>query len=99
MVMTLLRSMSYSLKFHKKALKEWKKLNSPIREQLKKKLAQRLLQPRVQTDQLHGTKDRYKIKLRASGYRLVYEVSDQEVCIWVLVIANRDTVYTMLDFR
>jgi mRNA interferase RelE/StbE len=91
--------MSYNLKFHKKALKEWEKINPPIREQLKKKLAQRLLQPRVPADQLHGTKDRYKIKLRSSGYRLVYEVNDQEIYILVLVIANRDTVYTILDAR
>ena len=30
--------MTYSLKFHEKALKEWQKLGEPIRNQLKKEI-------------------------------------------------------------
>jgi len=32
----------------------------------------------------------YKIKLRASGYRLVYEVIDQEICVMVIAVGKRD---------
>lgn len=34
--------MSYKLLFHKKALKEWNKIDSKIKEQFKKKLQEKL---------------------------------------------------------
>ena len=46
--------MTYSLKFHEKALKERQKLGEPIRNQLKKKLMERLENPHVQADRLSG---------------------------------------------
>ena len=74
--------MTYSLKFHEKALKEWQKLGEPIRNQLKKKLMERLENPHVQADRLSGFSTAlYKIKLRSSGYRLVYEVNDNQIYI------------------
>ena len=91
--------MTYKLFFHKKALKEWKKLTSPIKEQFKKKLQKRLESPRVQSDKLHGIADRYKIKLRASGYRLVYEVLDKDVSVVVIVINHRERVYGLAEAR
>jgi mRNA interferase RelE/StbE len=66
--------MSFELGFLEEALKEWKKLDSNTREQFKKKLSERLTNPRAPSAQLSGHKDRYKIKLRSVGYRLVYEV-------------------------
>lgn len=68
--------MSYKLKFLPSALKEWNKIGATIREQLKKKLRERLEEPEVLADRLHGFKNHYKIKLRSSGYRLVYEVEE-----------------------
>ena len=65
--------MSYELAFDSRALKEWQKLGHTVREQFKKKLSERLINPRVPAARLHGHTDRYKIKLRASGYRLVYQ--------------------------
>ncbi len=66
--------MSYSLKFLPVALKEWQKLNPTLRDQMKKKLAERLKNPRIQSDKLSGFQDVYKIKLRSAGYRLAYKV-------------------------
>ena len=63
--------MSYKLRFHTLALAEWHKLDGSVREPLKKKLAERLEQPRVPHDALHGMADCYKIKLRSAAYRLV----------------------------
>lgn len=57
--------MTYKLKFLPAALKEWEKLATPIQSQLKKKLAQRLEQPRVPSCKLAGYDSVYKIKLRA----------------------------------
>lgn len=56
--------MTYKLAFNESALKEWKKLGHTIQEQFKKKLRERLENPRVPASQLHGRKDQYKIKLR-----------------------------------
>ena len=85
--------MSYDLQFLPSALKEWQKLGSTIREQFKKKLAERLETPRVQGDVLHGIEHHYKIKLRASGYRLVYRVEDQTVTVVAVGKRERSEVY------
>lgn len=93
--------MIYKLKFLPVALKEWKKLGETIKEQLKKKLEERLENPRVPAAQLNGLKDYYKIKLRTSGYRLVYKVCDKEICVIVVAVAKRDKgyVYALVEKR
>lgn len=93
--------MTYKLKFHSRALKEWQKLGSPVREQLKKKLSERLDNPHVPSARLSGRSNRYKIKLRSSGYRLVYEVNDNEITLLVVAIGRRDgdKVYGIADKR
>ncbi|MEG9487430.1 type II toxin-antitoxin system RelE/ParE family toxin [Mannheimia indoligenes] len=88
--------MTYKLKFHRKALKEWEKLGEPIKSQLKKKLAERLENPHIEGDKLKGNlANLYKIKLKSLGYRLVYEVNDGEITVLVLAIGKRErsTVY------
>lgn len=89
--------MTYNLKFLPSALKEWKKLDRTIQVQLKHKLAERLQNPRVPASRLHGFLDHYKIKLRSSGYRLVYEVIDREICVLVIAVGKREggRVYKM----
>ena len=82
--------MNYKLKFLPTALKEWKKLDNTIRIQLKKKLKERLQSPHVPSCQLSGFENHYKIKLRASGYRLVYEVINKEICVLVIAVGKRD---------
>ena len=82
--------MTYSLAFVESALKEWRKLASPIRDQFKKKLAERLEQPRVPSAKLHNMPDCYKIKLRAVGYRLVYQVDDNLVIVTVIAVGRRN---------
>lgn len=82
--------MSYELRFKESALKEWRQLNAPVREQFKKKLAERLEQPRVPSAALHGARDLYKIKLRAAGSRLVYQVDDGIVTVTVIAVGKRE---------
>ena len=82
--------MSYKLKFIPTAFKEWKKLDNSIRLQFKKKLKERLEQPKIPSSQLSGFENHYKIKLRASGYRLVYEVIDQDICVMVIAVGKRE---------
>ena len=80
----------YRLKFLPSALREWKKLAVPIKEQLRRKLKERLGNPRIPASRLHCFSDIYKIKLRSSGYRLVYEVNDLEVTVLVIAVGERE---------
>ncbi|WP_447893848.1 type II toxin-antitoxin system RelE family toxin [Vreelandella sp. GE22] len=93
--------MTYRLRFVPAALKEWEKLGAPVKNQFKKKLAERLENPRVPADKLSGYDAIYKIKLRTAGYRLVYEVVDDELFVYVLAVGkrNKGKVYTTLKRR
>lgn len=82
--------MSYKLRFHTLALAEWKKLDGSVREPLKKKLEERLDNPRVPSAALAGMPDCYKIKLKRVGYRLVYRVDDDVVFVTVISVGKRD---------
>lgn len=93
--------MTFELEFLEEALAEWLRLDGTVKTQFKKKLAERLVTPRVPAAKLHGHPDRYKIKLRSLGYRLVYEVRDQELVVLVVAIGKRDrnAVYNAADQR
>ena len=88
--------MTYYLDFKPKALKEWKKLDYSIKKQFHKKLIKRLQDPKVPSDKLSGYDNIYKIKLRDSGFRLAYEVKDEEIIVLVLKIGKRDKFYKLL---
>jgi mRNA interferase RelE/StbE len=89
--------MAFKLVFKQEAKKEWDSLDAAIRSIFTKKLKERLEQPRVQSAQLSGMKDCYKIKLRQAGYRLVYQVRDNELIVSVIAVGKRDKsqVYQM----
>ncbi|EJL6307665.1 type II toxin-antitoxin system RelE family toxin [Vibrio cholerae] len=88
--------MTYKLEFKKSALKEWKKLAVPLQQQFKKKLIERLENPHVPSAKLSGAENIYKIKLRQSGYRLVYQVENDIIVVTVLAVGKRERseVYT-----
>lgn len=93
--------MTYKLVFKYDAEKEWRKLDATIRLQFKKKLIDRLKEPRVESARLNGMKDCYKIKLRSAGYRLVYQVRDEEVVVSVVAVGKRERnqVYNIASKR
>jgi mRNA interferase RelE/StbE len=82
--------MTYELLFHPDALEEWGKLDKAVREQFKRKLAERLLAPHIPSAKLSGQKSRYKIKLRSAGYRLVYDVVDAQLIVTVVAAGKRE---------
>jgi mRNA interferase RelE/StbE len=82
--------MTYELAFLAEALKEWRKLDNATREQFKSKLVERLQNPKIPSARLSGTKERYKIKLRNAGYRLVYQVNDGELLVLVVTVGKRE---------
>ena len=50
---------------------------------------------------LFGHPDRYKIKLRSIGYRLVYEVQDKCLVVLIVAVGKRDknAVYKAAESR
>jgi len=82
--------MTYELEFSEKALREWKKLGANLRDQFKKKLLERLVNPHVPADRLHGLGNAYKSKLRSAGYRMVYRVFDEVLVVTVIAVGKRE---------
>ena len=91
--------MSYRLMFLPSALKEWRKLAPKIKGQLKTHLARRLENPHIATARIRGYANHYTIKLRSVGYRLVYEVEEETISIYVVCVGRRDTIYKILKKR
>ncbi|WP_435951941.1 type II toxin-antitoxin system RelE family toxin [Dryocola sp. BD626] len=82
--------MEYFLDFDAAALKEWRKLGSTIREQFKKKLAEIVINPRIEANRLRELPDCYKIKLKQAGYRLIYQVKDETITVFVVAVGKRE---------
>ncbi len=93
--------MTYELTFLSQAKKEWDKLDHNTRNQFKKKLIERLDKPDIPKDKLSGMSDCYKIKLKASGYRLVYRIIEAKIVIQVIIVGRRDKdrVYNLAKTR
>ena len=88
--------MTYAVKFREEALKEWHKLDKTIQQQFAKKLKKCSDNPHIESAKLRGMKNCYKIKLRSSGFRLVYEVIDDVVAVGK---RDRSEVYNLASDR
>jgi mRNA interferase RelE/StbE len=92
--------MSFELAIHPDAEREWRKLDESIRQRFKHKLAkERLLQPRVAKDALHGLANFYKIKITTPQYRVAYHVDDRKHIVTIMAVSTRDEVYELLKSR
>ncbi|MEG9475705.1 type II toxin-antitoxin system RelE/ParE family toxin [Mannheimia bovis] len=93
--------MKYTIEFIKSSEKEFRKLDLALRKQFVEKLKERAENPRVESAKLRGMKDCYKIKLRNSGYRLVYQVIDDRVVVKVIAVGKRERndVYQKASMR
>jgi mRNA interferase RelE/StbE len=81
----------YRLEFLESALREWRALDGSVKVIFKKHLANRLVTPHSSGPELHGAlAGCYRIKLRAQGYRLVYQVRDKVLVVLVIAIDRRD---------
>jgi len=81
---------TYELDFVEAALKEWRKLDESVRAQFRKKLAERVQNPHIPSARLSGLPNCYKIKLRRVGYRLIYQVEDDQLIVVVIAVGRRD---------
>ncbi len=91
--------MRYQVKFREDALKEWQKLDKAIQQQFAKKLKKCCDNPHIPSAKLRGIKDCYKIKLRASGFRLVYQVIGEQLIIAVVAVGKRECVFCSIRSR
>ena len=82
--------MTFKLVFKIEAKKEWDSLVATVRSLFAQKLKERIEQPRIESARLNGMKDCYKIKLRRAGYRLVYQVRDNELLVSVIAVGKRE---------
>ncbi|MQL47492.1 MULTISPECIES: type II toxin-antitoxin system RelE family toxin [Photorhabdus] len=93
--------MNYRVKFKEEAAKEWERLDKAIQQQFAKKLKKCCDNPHIPSAKLRAMPNCYKIKLRASGFRLVYEVIDD--CLIIIVVAvgkrERSDVYHLASER
>ncbi|WP_348235847.1 type II toxin-antitoxin system RelE family toxin, partial [Salmonella enterica] len=77
---------TYELEFDPRPLKEGNTVGDTVKAQLNKKLAVVLLTPRIDSARLNGLPDCDKINLKSSGYRLVYQVRDAVVIVFVVAV-------------
>ena len=66
------------------------KLGATVQIQFKKKLAEVIENPHIQSAKLSGATELYKIKFRQAGYRLVYEVNDKIITVTVISVGKRN---------
>ena len=89
--------MTYEIEFDKRALKDWGKLDSEVKKHFKKKLFKVLENTKVEANKLRDLPDCYKIKLRKSGHRLIYQVQDSRVVVFVIAIGKREKLKVYKD--
>ena len=81
---------TYKLEFLASAAKDWRKLDSSVQSQFEKKLREHLAHPHVVASRLRELRNCYKIKLRKSGFRLIYRVDDDRVLVIVIAVGKRE---------
>ena len=91
---------AYALAIHPDVEREWGKLDEAVKRRFKQKLQkERLIQPRVAKDALHGLLDTYKIKITTPQCRLAHHVDDTARLVIILAVSTRDDVHALLAGR
>lgn len=93
--------MSFNVKFRAEALREWKKLDKPLQQKLAKILKKCSENPHIISLRLRGTSDHYKIRLRAAGCRLIYQVMNDTLIVSLISLGDREhnDVYNLFSKR
>jgi len=83
----------YEIKFSKRAEKAYKKLPVDIRNRIDQKLNYLRISPRgPDTKKLVGEENAYRT--RVGSYRIVYEIEDNELLVWILDVGHRSSIYS-----
>ena len=82
----------YEVKFSKKAEKAYKKLPGNIRVRIDQKISYLQNTPRGHdTKKLSGYENVYRT--RVGSYRIVYEIEDDKLIVWILDVGPRGGIY------
>jgi len=82
----------YEVKFSKKAAKAYKKLPGDVRFRIDQKLSYLRMTPRgADTKKLVGEQNAYRT--RVGTYRIVYEIEDDKLIVWIVDVGHRSAVY------
>lgn len=83
----------FEVKFSKKAEKAYKRLPSVVRVRIDQKLTYLRATPRgPDTKKLIGMPNIYRT--RVGTYRIVYEIEDKKLLIWIVDVGHRSSIYT-----
>lgn len=84
--------MEYEVKFSKKAEKAYKKLPGSIKLRIDQKINYLRMSPRGNdTKKLAGQVNSYRT--RVGSYRIVYEIEDGKLLVWILDVGARGAIY------
>lgn len=82
----------YEIVFSKKAEKAYSKLPGDIRIRIDQKLNYLRVTPRgPDTKKLVGEQNAYRT--RVGTYRIVYEIEDNDLVVWILDVGHRGSIY------
>jgi mRNA interferase RelE/StbE len=85
--------MKYSIEYHKKVVKDVKKISHPtlqkIREQIETKLT---THPEIFGKPLRSTHKNFW-SLRVGSYRVIYQIQDKKCIVLVIAIGKRESIY------
>ncbi len=82
----------YEVKFTPKAAKALKALPADVQFRVQKKIDYLRLTPRgTDTKKLVGKKDLYRTRI--GHYRILYEIEDEKLLVWVVEVDTRGGVY------
>ncbi len=90
--------MTYELAIHPEAEREWVKRDESIKKRFKQKLKnERLVNPRLAKDALHGLPETYKIKM--PQFRWGCHVDEVRHTLIILAVSARDDFYGLIQGR
>lgn len=82
----------YEIRFSKKAGKAYRKLPNNVKLRIDQKLNYISLTPRgPDTKKLVGEENAYRT--RVGNYRIVYEIEDKKLLVWILDVGHRSSIY------
>lgn len=84
----------YSIRFHNKAVKQLKKIPRKTQINIMKVIEQLKTVPKPRGSKLKGEEAVYRV--RCGDYRIIYDVVDKDVIIFILRIGHRREIYKKL---
>jgi mRNA interferase RelE/StbE len=84
--------MPYEIGFSSRAAKDYDALTPDMRQRVDQKLDYLRVSPRGHdTKKLQGGNNLYRT--RVGAYRIIYEINDAMLLVWILRIGKQDSIY------